>query len=54
MYDKSLTNTNKEYGYSSENPIKVGAFENSRLNKNHRIYLSSLRGPNGNRQSIGV
>lgn len=40
----------ENYGYSPENPIKVGAFENGtkpRFNKNHRKFLSALRGPNG-------
>jgi hypothetical protein len=39
--------TDSTYGYTSENPIKVGGFKQGRNNQNQLLYLDQLRGPNG-------
>lgn len=39
------TTTDSTYGYSKENPIKVGGNSNGPVNE--RNYLNSLSGPNG-------
>jgi len=46
-----VSDADPSYGYSSENPIHVGAFEvkTTRFNNNHRKYFSRLRGPNDER-----
>lgn len=47
-----MTKADNYYGYTPENAIKVGAFENTdkpRFNDNHHIFFSRLRGPNGSK-----
>ena len=41
--------TDKTYGYTEKNPIKVGGGENGPANE--RKYLNSLTGPNGEKVS---
>ena len=43
--DDNKISTDKTYGYTEKNPIKVGGFENGPLSE--RNYLNSLTGPNG-------
>ncbi len=47
--DDSKVSTDKTYGYSEKNPIKVGGVENGPINE--RKYLNSLTGPNGEKVS---
>lgn len=42
---KTETSTDASYGYSKDNPIKVGGFDKGPANE--RNYLKSLTGPNG-------
>lgn len=39
--------TDKKYGYSEENPIKVGGLDKSGGPKEERKFLNALTGPNG-------
>ncbi len=44
------TSTDSSYGYTKENPIKVGGFDSGPANE--RAYLNSLTGPNGEELSF--
>lgn len=43
--EEGTTSTDKTYGYTEKNPIKVGGVGNGPINE--RNYLNSLTGPNG-------
>jgi len=43
--------TDKTYGYTEKNPIKVGGMSNSEGPLNERRFLNALTGPNGEKIS---
>lgn len=49
---KSVTSTNFEYGYTPENPIKVGGVKTHEGPANEREYLNSLTDLSGNNLSF--
>ena len=49
---RSTESVTMEYGYSPENPIRVGDGDATNGPMNERIFLSSLRGPNGEKVSF--
>jgi hypothetical protein len=49
---KSIVSTNFEYGYTPENPIKVGGVKTDRGPANEREYLNSLTDLAGNNLSF--
>ncbi len=47
--DRQVVTVDPTYGYTEENPIKVGGFEEDQGPDNEQRFLESLRGPKGQR-----